>query len=336
MPSEEKNRMRNFLVFMVFVLVAFSLWMLKVLNEKYETDITVAVAVTGIPEGVELDVEEDGVELLVYVEDYGSKLLKYMFGDSPEVTVDYSEFKDDNGRLSIPVSLLENRVVSSLHQSTELQHFQNEVLEVRIKKNERYLPVDCMYDIAAVEHLELKSVKFEPEKVRVTAPPSFFYKNDAVEYEPIVADSVFKDTVFYVDALECGKYVDVEPQRVKVSVDIEPLAQIRIMVPLTRINVPADSLKALNLASVYNVPDSVAVKFEVSHKHSKQIDKKAFSVVLDFNDFARQDRKSPVYFYLKSFPKYLDANGISLEPASISLSEINLWERLQYSLWPER
>ena len=45
---------RNALLFMCFLFVSSSLWLLEAMNERFETDIAVGVVVTNLPEGAEV------------------------------------------------------------------------------------------------------------------------------------------------------------------------------------------------------------------------------------------------------------------------------------------
>ena len=175
MPFISREKLRQSLVFLIFIAVAFSLWLLKALNEEYETDITVEVAVTGLPPGVELDVDDKSqMQMQVAVHGSGTALIGYMFGDPLKIEVDYSEFNDNNGSLSIPVSQLKNRVSSKLNSYTTLVHFKGESFGVEIKRKLKNLPISVVADLKPAPGYEIKSVKTETEHLLVSAPPSYY------------------------------------------------------------------------------------------------------------------------------------------------------------------
>ena len=128
------------MIFVFFVAVSFFMWVLKALNEKYEARISIAVTVTGVPNGIELEELEEG-ELEVIVHDNGTNLIKYLFTDVPPIKVDYSELNDNNGVLTMPVSALTNRASLLFDPSASLLHFNKELLTVRVRLEKKVLPV---------------------------------------------------------------------------------------------------------------------------------------------------------------------------------------------------
>ena len=92
MSSMKSEKGHNLFVFFCFLFVSFCLWLLKALNEKFETDIVVDVVVMNIPEGLEL--EEDVVGVEVFVRDEGTKLVGYMFGANPQTNIDFKDLTE--------------------------------------------------------------------------------------------------------------------------------------------------------------------------------------------------------------------------------------------------
>ena len=107
-----KFKENSLFTFLFFLLVSCCLWLLQVLNEDYETDIPFNVTVQNIPDNVEL-VDKDDIEFGVRLHDRGTALLRYKFGHSRSVAVDYSEFRKQNGVLSLPVSVLKRQVANA-------------------------------------------------------------------------------------------------------------------------------------------------------------------------------------------------------------------------------
>ena len=64
MHSEKVNKGHDLLVFLVFLLVSFCLWLLKVSNENFETKVAIGVTVLDMPEGLEL---QDGGKRINHV-----------------------------------------------------------------------------------------------------------------------------------------------------------------------------------------------------------------------------------------------------------------------------
>lgn len=314
MPFISREKLRQSLVFLIFIAVAFSLWLLKALNEEYETDITVEVAVTGLPSGVELDVDDKSkMQMQVTVHGNGTALIGYMFGDPLKIEVDYSEFNDNNGSLSIPVSQLKNRVSSKLNSYTTLVHFKGESFDVEIKRKLKNLPISVVADVKPAPGYEIKSVKTETEHLLVSAPPSYYSWLKNIEVGDVTCSDIASDTVFEVSVVSSKKYVDIDQKSVKLMVDVEPLATVEKKIPLVFVNLPYDVVG--DVKSVYDTPDYVSVKFEVSKENfdkamSDSIVAEVDLRVLEANEVIK----------LKTVPEYVIGGKYTLKPSCVNIA----------------
>ena len=48
------KKSREFLIFLFFILVSFSFWLLQVLNDEYETELSIPIRMKQVPENVGL------------------------------------------------------------------------------------------------------------------------------------------------------------------------------------------------------------------------------------------------------------------------------------------
>ena len=317
MPFVNGEKIRHLFVFLLFMVVASSLWLLKALNEEYETDITVGVTVTGLPEGVEIEADGE-LEMVVCVHDRGTSLVGYMLGTPPMIKVDYSELTDDNGRLSIPVSQLKNRVASRLYSSTVLLHFKDEKFKANIRKEHRELPVNVPYNISAQPHYEVKSVRVVPDYLSVDAPSSVLSWLNEIDVEGVNCSGLVNDTVIGLRVLTDAKYADIASADVELRVDVEPLVTRRIDVPLTLSNTPGDAVKVKNSKYVYDVPDSVSLEFEVSKDDCDAVSAADFVAELDFNDIKAKKAKS-LRVNMSKVPGYVVGGAVIVTPANVEI-----------------
>lgn len=314
MPFISREKLRQSLVFLIFIAVAFSLWLLKALNEEYETDISVEVTVAGLPPGVELDVDDKSqMQMQVAVHGSGTALIGYMFGDPLKIEVDYSEFNDNNGSLSIPVSQLKNRVSSKLNSYTTLVHFKGESFGVEIKRKLKNLPINVVADVKPAPGYEIKSVKTETEHLLVSAPPSYYSWLKNIEVGSVACSDIASDTVFELSVISSKKYVDIDQKSVKLMVDVEPLATVEKKIPLVFVNLPYDVVG--DVKSVYDTPDYVSVKFEVSKENfdkamSDSIVAEVDLRVLEANEVIK----------LKTVPEYVIGGEYTLKPSCVEIA----------------
>ena len=337
MPVIKHDKIRHLLVYLIFLVAAFSLWLLKALNEEYDSYISVKVEVVGLPEGVELDLQE---ELMIEANVYGlgTSLVEYEFGEPVTVTVYYSDFNDNDGALSLPLSTLKNRIGNALGpMSLSLQHFREDSLKVNIRKRCRNLLAETAVDVKPAEHYEIKKIDIEPANVQVTAPPSFFVGRKSIEYNPVMCHGLMKDTTFVVDTLgsqvfKNGKYVDIATLQLCIHVDVEPLCVCTVKIPLERVNFPANKIKSFNAGYIYNIPDSVIVGYEISEDSLGVAPRGAFRAKVDYNNIAISGKGCTIPVVLDSFPGCVDPRSVTIEPSVLELIPSNVGNIFQFPI----
>lgn len=315
MSSVKGDKGRKFMVFVFFVAVSFFMWVLKALNEKYEARISIAVTVTGVPNGIELEELEEG-ELEVIVHDNGTNLIKYLFTDVPPIKVDYSELNDNNGVLTMPVSALTNRASLLFDPSASLLHFNKELLTVRVKLEKKVLPVVVLFDASPAEHYTVKGVKFSPENVEVTAPHAVLNGMSEVNLGNISVGGLERDTAFVIP-IPVSEYMSVGTPGIKADISVEKLVSSSLDVPVRFVNFP-DAFARDSVISHYAVPEYAKVVFETQKSEMPLVSNEDFAVELDYNELlAASDNKArlkvvkcPAYVfrkYMNVVPEFLDA-----------------------------
>lgn len=275
----EKAKGNSLVSFLFFLLVSCSLWFTLTLNRVYETDISVSVHVRNIPKGVSL--ENDGnINLRVLVSGDGTDLFGYIFNDGIVVSADYSEFSRRGGRLSMSSSALWSRVSEQLGSALSLKNFLADSLVATVRRATATVPVKKnRLELKAAKGCELLSVKYNPEEVRVTAFVDEIAEVTEVRTPALVCDGLQQDTVFELTFLP-GKYIDVKPEKVQVSVSVSRYVNSVIRVPVEYVKFPS----GINLGYM---PQDVDVAYEVLEINAEKIKPFDFSVQLLFEDYAR-------------------------------------------------
>ena len=123
------EKSREFLIFLFFVFVSFSFWLLQVLNDDYETELAIPVKMKNVPENVVMTSELPS-EIRIGVKDRGTVLVNYMLGQTfYPVVIDFTEFAYKGNHVQIPSSLLTKRIIGQLNQSTKVSAVKPDTLE---------------------------------------------------------------------------------------------------------------------------------------------------------------------------------------------------------------
>ena len=86
------SKSREFLIFLFFVFVSFCFWLLQVLNDDYETELSIPLRIKNVPENVVLT-SDIPKELRVGVKDRGTVLINYLLGQTLyPVTIDFNDY----------------------------------------------------------------------------------------------------------------------------------------------------------------------------------------------------------------------------------------------------
>ena len=110
------KKSREFLIFLFFVFVSFCFWLLQVLNDDYETEISISLKMKDVPENVVLT-SELPEELKIGVKDRGTVLVNYKLGQKLyPLTLDFDEYADKGNQVRIPSMALSKRIGSQLKQ----------------------------------------------------------------------------------------------------------------------------------------------------------------------------------------------------------------------------
>lgn len=313
MPATKPNKGQEIWVFLVFLFVSFCLWLMKVTNENFETSIPVGVIVKHIPPGVEL--ENDDVEIEVGVRAKGSKLLAYKLWKECNIVVDYNDFADNDGVLSLPTSKLTNNVEGSLPPFFSFKYFEDDSLILRVRKESAVLPVLFKPVIVAGRNVEYNGFVLSADSVTVTAPPAFMHGMENVEFVTDSLVTVTKDTVLNF-AFPKRKYVGYEPDRLTASIKASPYTVVSVKRKLQLVDMHSSDVNMLS------IPDSVTVSCLLPPSRVADVGEAHFAVYAAPGDIINGERDT-LRFKVASLPPFVRRENVRVEPEYILLD--NKW-----------
>lgn len=311
MSFKSKINGHDTLVFICFLLVSFSLWLLNALNERFETDIAVDVVVTNLPEGVELE-NQDDITVGIFVRDKGSELFDYKFRNSPKLSVDYNDLTDNgNGTLTMHFTALENRVSNALKPSSTFLHFKDDYLSLQVKREMVTLPVKLNYDVETERHFELVNVEASVKEITVVAPSSKVKEWESIDLPEFVIKGLDKDTSFSF-SLPRRKYFSYRPDVIDVHLAVAPYVSRKVT---RRVNI-VNRLFDIDLADHYDIPDSVQVSYLAPSAVADRVTDEDFRVELDFVELTAGQSDS-VYFKISSCPFSVENGDVVVTPGFV-------------------
>ena len=192
------KKSREFLIFLFFVFVSFSFWLLQVLNDDYETEISVPLKMKNVPENVVLTSELPTV-LKVTIKDRGTVLVNYLLGQTVyPVSVNFEDYVDRGSQVRIPSMTLDKRIASQLNQSTKLLAIKPDTLEyIYTKGKAKKIPVKLCGDVETERQYYIADVVCLPDSVMVYAPREILDTITAAYTEKFDLEAAHKRSSFH-------------------------------------------------------------------------------------------------------------------------------------------
>lgn len=297
------SRGKDVLTYLMFVAVAFVFWVLMSLDTEVQRDFEVPMEVTEVPDSVTL-IGQLPPTLAVSVKGKDSQLLRFMWGKMSPVKFKWADNASD-GNMKLPGARLDSRlreyfgtgveIVSCRPDSLRIPYTTQPGVKVKllvqadIHPNLQYIVSDAPY--ADVDSVTLYSVNGIPHSLKV------------VSTEPIVKSDL-KDTTRYEVKVKPIAGVRIIPDKVTVTVPVEPLIARKRMAVIEAQGVP----EGKNLVTF---PSKVEVSYLVPMSaYNDEYPLKAF---VEYNDVKKPGNKIPVT--LSMLPSIY--HSVSFSPESV-------------------
>ncbi len=271
---------KEFLIFLFFLAVSGSFWLLMTLNETYEKELPVIVRIAGVPKNVVMTTDISDT-VYVTVKDKGFMLLSYTTSNKLHpVVLNFATYANkQTGHGQVPTADLQKYIRQQLFASSAITSVKADRLDFFFNYGiNKEVKVMLAGNIIPGENYYLAHVQFSPEKVTVYASQSKLDSIDAVstEYLNIVN---FNDTVVKTVRLKSMTGVKIVPQTVKITLYPDILTEESLEVPIIAINKPEGLV-------IRTFPQRVRVKFTVGASMYRSIKPTDFQVVVDYKEIA--------------------------------------------------
>ena len=301
------KKSREFLIFLFFVFVSFCFWLLQVLNDDYETELSMQLKLKNVPENVVLTSELPN-ELKIGVQDKGTVLINYLLGKSLyPVTIDFEEYQDKGNQIRFLSSALSKRVTGQLSQSTKLLAIKPDTLELIYTRGEgKKVPVCLRGEVEAERQYYISERIFSPDSVMVYAPQEILDTITAAYTETFYVEEI-SDTTRHRAGIMPVKGARFTPSYSDITFMVDMYSEKTVEVPVQGVNFPEDKL-------LRTFPSKVQVTFQIGLRQFKTVNAEDFTVVVDYQTLEREksEKCKPV---LQKSPA--NVNLIRVAPAEI-------------------
>ena len=301
------KKSREFLIFLFFVFVSFCFWLLQVLNDDYETELSMQLKLKNVPENVVLTSELPN-ELKIGVQDKGTVLINYLLGKSLyPVTIDFEEYQDKGNQIRFLSSALSKRVTGQLSQSTKLLAIKPDTLELIYTRGEgKKVPVCLRGEVEAERQYYISERIFSPDSVMVYAPPEILDTITAAYTETLHVEEI-SDTTRHRAGIMPVKGARFTPSYSDITFMVDMYSEKTVEVPIQGVNFPEDKL-------LRTFPSKVQVTFQIGLRQFKTVNAEDFTVVVDYQTLEKEKSEKCKPVLLKS---PANVNLIRVAPAEI-------------------
>ncbi|MBD5202799.1 MAG: hypothetical protein HDS56_06465 [Barnesiella sp.] len=306
------SRGRDVLLYLLCVCIAFVFWLFLSLDTEVQRDFNVPLELVDVPDSITvLGKIPSTVEVNVKAKD--SQLLRFEWGGMSAMKLRWSEYVRD-GQIAITKAKLDTRVRDYFGQSAFI---------VAIRPDSIMLPYTTLpgRKVKLIVNADLEPnfqyvisgpVKASFDSVTIYSPVGLPHSLTSVETEPLIRSGM-KDTTSFEIAVKPIEGCRIIPDKVTVTVPVEPLIAKNVGVQVTTSNVPAN-------ARLITFPSKVTVSYLVPI--SRYNDEYLIKAFVNYNDARRGQQKLPVT--LSKLPAIFRSPSINPDSVEYILEKVEL------------
>lgn len=286
---------KEFLIFLLFLVISALFWLGMTLNETYEREYMVTMVLDKVPKNAVITKSIDDT-VLVTIRDRGFLHTAYTYSDKlKKVKVNFLTYANNKmGKGVVSQVELQKIIYKRLYGSSKVVSVKPDKMDFTFNYGlSKKVPVRLMGSIVPAKSYYLARTRFWPDSVLVYATQA---KLDSIKYvmtEEINIEN-FEDTVIRIVSLNKMDEVKISPSTVKIALYPDILTEGSLEVPITAINMPAGMV-------LRTFPSKVKVKFIVGVSMFKKIRPEQFLVVADYKELMRKP-SDKCNIYLRTSP----------------------------------
>ena len=234
---------REFLIFLFFLGLSGTFWLLMALNETYDRDIPVPVKLVNVPKNVVITQNvSDTIDVMI--RDKGFTLLAYTYANRIQpVTIDFESYANKStGTGKVSLADLQRLIYLRLYSSSKISAIKSDLLTFYFNYGQsRQFPIRIAGLVEAGKSYYISRIKFQPSKVTVYASKRVLDSIQWVTTETLSLRHI-EDTISCDVLLHTIKGAKIMPQKVRMTIYPDILTEESIEVPIVAVNMPTGKM----------------------------------------------------------------------------------------------
>ena len=290
------RKSHEFFVFLFFFVVSAGFWLLQTLDETFETEISIPLALKNVPEKVQITTGLPS-QIHITIRDRGTTLFRFFrYTVQNAVEVDFEKYDAGHltARVQVPVSDVQRMIQSQLGVSSHIISVRPDTLEYYYNRGvAKKLPVKICGSVGASPQNYIQSMNLSEDSVLVYAPNSVL---DTMQYAYTQAVSLLglKENITQSISFQRMKGVKYVPERVEMTAFVGYYAEKTVEVPIIGLNFPGDM-------ELRTFPSKAKVTFRVESGQYQRITADNFVLAVTYEELL-QNPSDKYRLHLKSLP----------------------------------
>ena len=305
---------REFLIFLLFLLLSGIFWLMMTFNETYEKEIVLPVRYVNVPQSAVLTSgESDSIH--VNISDKGFNIFAFIYSqDSHTIDVDFTKYALSDGVGSVSAIDLQHMIEQILPTSAKITSLKTEKLVFYYNNGEKKkVPVRWRGHLKTDPHYFIAKTLIEPDSVTIFASRE---KLDSIHYVYTreLNYSDIHDTLIVTSELQRMQGVKIVPNRVKINIQTDVLTEETIdSIPVVGINMPKGKV-------LRTFPSRVSVKIVTGMKNYKAIMPSDILVVADYEQF-KDETSDKCTLQVKKVPEGVSRATLNVKQVDYLIEE---------------
>lgn len=305
-------------IFLFFLVLSTTFWILQALNETYEQDFEVKLELRNVPSNVVITTDLP-TTVHVTLRDKGSVLLAYRYTRQfKPIIVDFNTYSNNTGHVTIQGSELSRQVALQLLGSTQMLSFKPDTVEFYYNYGLcKRVPVVIQGDIRAGRLFSLASTTMSVDSVTVYASKEQLDTITAAYTKPLNLRNLTDTTRIAAPFAQVfgAKFV---PASVNLTFCIDRVVEKTVQVPVQQVNFPASK-------QLRTFPATVNVTFQVGMGLYRSITSDNFVLVVNYEDLLK-NKTNLCHLALKTIPAGVSHVRIQPQDVEYIIEEIPDYE----------
>lgn len=274
--KETTFRKTNFKAFSLFLLLSIIIWILIQFSKTYQKIIEIPVIYQEHPKDKIITKKKDVIAVKITNTGFGLTKLAI---NKPSLTIPLNELPERKSNLYFLVDknkvLIENQLTSDLKSIVYL----TDTLKIPFQqKAVKKVPVISAIKTKYAAGFSSKNgIQLSPDSIKVIGEQDYLEKINFVSTKPKTLVDLNQSKTANI-AIEKPKFknIEVAPEKIAYSIDVQKFTEGELAIPVTIINAPPET-------EISFFPKEVVVIFSVPLEYYQEIDKTDFKVVCDYS-----------------------------------------------------